>query len=335
MSKYFGLIGIIAVLIALAALSCAAQETAVQTAISIITTPVQALTQTTTPPPSTTASTLYPEPSVKPDCLPPEAKWNPYKGEWYNSNLIEIDPITHQYKKVPFTTPPGYILPKFASITGEEWIVQHQDSTDEVDIAIIKYSKALAEDIEKQKQEDPYWMARSSIPTGSEEGGTLTILTDLGISQLQKLLDYTQWENPFVYYLEVATNHISRRTITSGGDGSGDIQVNKWRKDFNDQASGAASTVDGIVQDLTTNQVDERAIEIKFGRLGILALPEVYELVINQGNTDLIPYLPDILPLDKMQTHNIQVGVTDEDTLKQALASCTDDIKIIQTLNAD
>jgi hypothetical protein len=41
------------------------------------------------------------------------------------------------------------------------------------------------------------------------------------------------------------------------------------------------------------------------------------------------------MPLDKMKSYNIQAGKTDDATLKQALKTCQDDIKIIQTLRAN
>jgi hypothetical protein len=328
----FGLL-LIAMSILTMSTSCSRDETALQG-----NQPLAATTQKSiqTPQPlSSPTSTLFPEPSVKPTALPSSAKWNPYTGDWYDSSEIEPDPVTHKYRNVPRTIPPGYIPPKGASITGEEWIAQHKDSTDEIDIAMISYHQELVKVVEKRKKEDPYWMIRSNIPIGAEEGGPLTILTDLGMPKLQALLDRVQWENPFVYYLEVAINRITRRTITHGGDGSWDYQVNAWKKDFNDQASSAKSQVDGIALDLAENQADAKSIEVKFARMGILALPEVYELVINQANTDLIKYIPDILPLDKMKAYNIQAGQTADETLKQALKSCSDDIKIIQTLHTD
>lgn len=286
-------------------------------------------------PVSSPTPTLYPEPSVTPTALPSSVKWDPYRGVWYDSSQVQLDPVTHLYKGVPLTVPPDYIPPKVASITIEEWITQHQNSTDEIEIAIVKYWRALSQDIERQKVEDPNWMLHSWIPIGAEKGGPLTILTDLGIPELQRLVDRVQWENPLVYYLEAAVDRITRRTLTLGGGRGGDIQTNIWKKDFNDQASGAKSRVVELAQDIANNKVDNNSIQVTIGKLGIFALPEVYELVINQGNTDLIKYLPDILPLDKMQTYDIKSGVTDDSVLKQALLSCSDDIRIIQTLKAN
>jgi hypothetical protein len=193
-----------------------------------LSTPIQISMQTPNHPPSKPTPFLHPEPSVRPLSLPVAAKWNPYVGEWYDSGWVELDPITHEYIMVPHTPPPGYIPPKGASITVDKWIALQQNSTDEVDVALINYWQALAKDIEKQKLEDPFWMARSSIPTGSEVGGPLTILTDLGIFKLQELVDRVQWENPLVYYVETASDRISRRTMILGG--SLDFQVAQWRK---------------------------------------------------------------------------------------------------------
>jgi hypothetical protein len=292
-------------------------------------TSVQAIEPISSPTP-----TLYPEPSTTPTGLPSSVKWDPYRNAWYDSSQVELDPVTHMYKSLPFTVPPDYTPPKVASITPEEWIVQHRNSTNEVDIAIIKYYEELTKYLEI-KRLDPDWMARSSIDIGQGEGGPLTILTDLGIPKLQRLVDYVQWENPFVWYLEAVTDRIMRRTLTSGLLGHGDTQVNAWKQDFNDQASNAKSKVDGIDNDLVNNTADDKTIKTTFSRLGIFALPEVYELVINQGNTRLIKYLPDILPLDKMKSYNIKSGETDETILKQALQSCSEEIKIIQTLHAN
>jgi len=285
---------------------------------------------------SSPAPTLYPEPSVKPSALPSSVKWNPYTGDWYDSAWVELDPVTHEYIAVPRTPPPGYVPPKVASITVKEWIEQHQDSTDEIDIAIIKYHQALIDYGNSLTEEERWHLGLRSDWSGTVgPAEVLAVLTDLGIPKLQGLLDRVQWENPFVVNLMIATNLISRRTITSGGDGGTDVQVAQWRQGFNDQAVSAREKVNVVARDLKSAAPDEKSIRKTFARLGILALPEVYELVINQGNTDLIQYLPDILPPDKMEAYNIQAGVTDAETLKQALADCAEDIKIIPTLHTD
>jgi hypothetical protein len=276
----------------------------------------------------------FPEPSVKPTALPASAKWNPHDGSWYDSAWVELDPVTHRYKAATRTLPPGYTPPEGASITANEWIELHKDSKDEIDIAIMKYHQELRKYIEKQKKEDPDWMARSNIPIGGEEGEPLEILTDLGIPKLQGLLDRVDWKNPFVYYVEAAIERITRRTLTPGL-GGWDYQVIAWKNDFSSKSSTAKSQVNEIIYSLAENQADDRFMQIRLGRLGILALPEVYELVINQGNTDLIKYLPDLLPLDKMKTYNIQAGQTDDATLKEALRNCAEDIKIIRALHVD
>jgi hypothetical protein len=278
--------------------------------------------------------TLHPEPSVKPSGLPSYAKWNPYKGAWYDSSWVELDPVTHEYKNLPQPTPTEYLTGKVAKQTMEEWIAQHKDSTDEVDMAIIKYYRALPNYIEKLKQEDPMKFESSSAwEVGQGEGGPLSILTDLGISGLQALLDRVQWENPLVVNIEIAVSYISRSR--SSKIGFWDFQVAEWKRDFNERSSGAKGEIDGIVEDLARGAADEESIRIKFYTMGVLALPEVYNQVINQGNTGLIPYLPDILPLDKMSAYNIQAGTTDNTTLKQALADCVSDIEIIRTLHAN
>jgi hypothetical protein len=280
-----------------------------------------------TPAPS---QTLFPEPSVKPTALPTSAKWNPYESSWYDSDWVELDPVTHRYKAVPRTPPPGYTPPKVASMTKDQWIASHQDSTDNIDIALITYYKALIEYVEKNEL---YITERSNWEVGQGEGGPLTILTDLGISNLQRLIDRVQWENPLVVNLEIAVCRLCR--ANSSNIGFTEKQVEGWRQEFATKIVIANSEVNQIALALKSGSPDEKLITYRMGKLGILALPEVYELVINQGNTDLIKYLPDILPLDKMKTYNIQAGQMDDEMLKEALRSCSDDIKIIQTLHVD
>jgi hypothetical protein len=156
------------------------------------------------------APTLHPEPSVKPTGLPSYANWNPYRGAWYDSSYVELDPGTHEYKFIPLPTPSQFLTGKVATQSMEEWIALHKNSTNEVDMAIIKYYRALPAYIDKLKQEDPYFGARSTWEVGQGEGGPLTILTDLGIPKLQTLLDRVQWENPLVVNIEIAVSYISR-----------------------------------------------------------------------------------------------------------------------------
>jgi hypothetical protein len=284
----------------------------------------------TTEPVSAPTPSLFPEPSMKPSALSSSVKWNPYRGEWYDSSEVELDPTTHDYKGLPFTIPPGYIPPKVASITAEEWIAQHQESTDTVNIAIINYYRELVKYIETNNL---HLSDRSNWQVGQGEDGPLTILTDLGISRLQKLIDRVQWENPFVVNIEIAICEICR--TRSSNIGGTEPQVNGWTREFDANISSAKLQIGEISQELKTTTPNEKAIQEKIWRLGIFALPEVYELVINQGNTDLVEYLPDILPLDKVKSYNIQTGLTDDATLKQALTSCVEDIKIIQTLHTN
>jgi hypothetical protein len=275
---------------------------------------------------------LFLEPSVKPTALPFSAKWNPYDGSWYDSAWVELDPVTQKYKAVPRTPSPGYTPPNVAKISQADWIANHQDSMDEIDITIIKYWQAMEKYREKKMNEDPNWMARSWFDVGQEEGGPLIILTDLGIFNVQNLIDRVQWENPFVVNLEIAICKLCR--TNSINIGFTEKQVAGWRQEFTQKIIEAKPDVNQIALSLKTSSYDEQFIKITFNKLGILALPEVYEFVVNQGNTALIKYLPDILPLDKLKTYDIQKVQMEDKTLKQALESCVDDIRIIKTLEA-
>lgn len=278
---------------------------------------------------------IYPEPSVKPTGLPSEAKWNPYTNGWYDSSSFEYDPVTNSYKDIPGPLPPQFQNAKSATQTSKEWIEQHQNSTDEIDIAIIQYLQAIGPYREKLRKEDPTRYEDHGVVTiGQEEGGPFELLTGLGIPKLQGLVDKVQWENPFVALIEIAVEDICRNVSSSIGPL--DFQVTKWKQVFNEKASGTYKyKVSVIAQELSAGTVNEKTTHWRFTMLGIFALPEVYELVINQGNTDLIKYLPDILPLDKMKEYNIKAGETNDAALKQALASSKNYIAIIKTLHAD
>lgn len=279
------------------------------------------------------APAMYPEPSVKPLGLRPWAKWNPETNAWYDPTRFEWDPVTKKYKDIPHYSSKIQIG-KNTTQTPMEWIEQHQNSTDEVDIAVISHYSALIKYIEIQRKENPNYIEGPGHEVGQAEGGPLEILTVFGTAGLQKLVDKVQWENPFVVNLEFAVDKICR--TKSNQIGGMDYQVDGWKKVFNDRVSGAKSQVDDIALQLLNKTADEKVIlhKVQYD-LGIFALPEAYELIINQGNTSLIKYLPDILPLDKMKEYNVVAGQTDDATLKQALASCKDDIEIIKTLHAD
>ncbi len=300
------------------------------------TTSGQGLVSTGSPAPSSAiippTPILYPEPSSPPG-FSSIWKWNPYKNEWYDSRTDTWNPITQSYDTVIPPLPPEYLSGKYATQTIEEWLEEHRDSTDEIDIALLKFYPALLQWDEKQRREDPDYQMHPAFDYGPSVGGPLEILTSLGIPKLQKLIDKVQWENPCVKELEIAIDRTCRASIIPISQW--DFEVADWKKDLNDKVANSRLKVSVIIQDIASGKADEKTAHEKFSSLGIFALPEAYELIINKGNTSLINYLPDILPLDKMKEYNIQAGQTDDETLKNALASCKDYIEIIKTLHAD
>ena len=81
----------------------------------------------------------------------------------------------------------------------------------------------------------------------------------------------------------------------------------------------------------STNSSDEE-INNQLAEAGIFALPFFYDEVINKSNSYLLKYAPKILPNAKLKEFNIGSGSQDLADYRKALASCANDIKIINNL---
>lgn len=277
----------------------------------------------------------YKEPANGREGLPSSVKFNPDTNEYYDSNLGEWDSNAQTYRYVEpkiTPTPEGYIAPKYSTATLEDWINNHKDSNDPVDVALMKYFEAMPE----YYKNHPELGLSSKWEVGGEEGGPLTIVTDLGIKGLPQLLKYVDWQNPWnlTIVAEIAIDEICR-TMTPY-TGTDDQIVAQWRDAFNNRISNAKSKVDDIAQKLGKDlPVNDEEINNNFAELGVFALPSVYDEVVNKSNTQLVKYLPIILPEKQLNEFNLKTGVADNDTLKKALESCKDDVEVLKTLTAN
>jgi hypothetical protein len=208
----------------------------------------------------------------------------------------------------------------------EDWVIQHKDSTDQTDIALIKYEQA----IEAYANEHPEVGGRSDW--GVDYSGELTILTDLGVAGLQGLVRETDVNNPFVVPVIIAIDEICK-TDFSLIDTFSSEQVTNWKLAFNNESNNAKDIVAKVVETLNNNaSVSDEEINNQLAEAGIFALPYFYDEVINKSNVILLKYAEIILPDAKLKEFNIVNGSQDFANYRKALADCADDISIINQL---
>ena len=208
----------------------------------------------------------------------------------------------------------------------EDWVIQHKDSTDPTDIALIKYEQA----IEAYTNGHPEVGLRSDW--GVDYSGELTILTDLGVAGLSGLVRETDVNNPFVIPVIIAIDQICK-TDFSFIDTFSPEQVTNWKLAFNNESNNAKGIVAKVVETLKNNaSVSDEEINNQLADAGIFALPYFYDEVTNKSNVILLKYADKILPDEKLSEFNIVNGSQDLAGYRKALASCGDDVKIINEL---
>ena len=153
--------------------------------------------------------------------MPASAKFNPETGNYFDSDFFEWDTNTQTYTDKPAQIPENYQPPRVATMTVEEWANSHKDSTDEIDIALLKYTEAMNEYMKNH----PELMASSRWEVG-QDGGPLTILTDLGVVKLPELLKHVNWEDPFVVPVMIAIEQICKTRI--GDIYTDEVGVANW-----------------------------------------------------------------------------------------------------------
>jgi hypothetical protein len=210
----------------------------------------------------------------------------------------------------------------------EDWVIQHKDSTDPTDIALIKYEQA----IEAYTNGHPEVGLRSDW--GVDYSGELTILTDLGVAGLSGLVRETDVNNPFVIPVIIAIDQICK-TDFSFIDTFSPEQVTNWKLAFNNESNNAKGIVAKVVETLKNNaSVSDEEINNQLADAGIFALPYFYDEVINNSNISLLKYAEIILPDEKLKEFNIASGSQDSAAFRKALVNSIDDIKIIINLPA-
>lgn len=270
----------------------------------------------------------YKEPSTKPSGLPPSAKFNPEDGKYYDSDIVDWDSNSHQYVCKPQLPPANYQPKTVSTISGQEWINDHKNSVNEIDQAIIKYYYAL----QAYNEKHPELIFSSRWEVG-QDGGPLTILTDLGVGKLPELLKSVDYQNPFAVNIMIAIDEICRTLI--GNTDPSKEGISAWELALKDKVNNANGILDSVVLTLKENPSNkDELINSKLTEVGIFGLPYVYDEVINKSNDALLKYADKVIPDQKLKEFNITGESKNLDSIKKALASCQDDIMVIQSLSA-
>jgi hypothetical protein len=267
----------------------------------------------------------YIEPVQRPEGLPDEAVFNPYTNEYYDSREARWDIELRRYVPLENTDAELEVyLDKFVPVYNQnDWINDHQGTTDPVELALIEYYQANS----AYRETHPETMARSDW--GIDFDGEFSIITDLGVTGLPGLLK--EVNGPFQIVAVVAIEDICKMRI--GGISSfTDDEMASWKNKLNMKSDEARKVVSGINENIKEgNPVDDEEIQAQLGGVGIFALPYFYDDVIDNGNDALLKYAGMVLPEAVMEEFGIAEG-SGADVLKEALASCPDEIEIITSV---
>jgi len=272
------------------------------------------------------ATGKYSEPATKPAGLPASAKFNPDTNEYYDSSIVEWDSVRQRYvdtEQSPVFSAPAENIQRLSI---EDWLTQHKDSTDLVDIALIKYYSA----IEVYRSAHPEVGFRSDW--GIDYTGEFKILTDPGVEGLPGLLKEVEVDSPVVVPVIFAINEICKTDFGYIGSFSGE-EIILWKMAFNNKSSKAGDIVTQVVQTLRNNpSINDEAVSKQLGDVGIFGLPYFYDEIVNKANYSLITYTGLILPAAEMTKFDLQSGSNDKDKVISALKSCQTEIAMIRTL---
>ena len=216
-----------------------------------------------------------------------------------------------------------------------DWVVQHKDSTDPTDIALVKYEQTKdAYDNEHLSEVE----VRSDW--GLNDGGAFSILTDLGVAGLPGLVrELNDVNSPMVVPVIFAIEAICKTDI-SFCDTFSPVEVTTWKNALNDQSNNAKNIVANVVATLKNNpSVSDEEINNQLANAGIFALPFAlpyfYSEVINNSNVSLLKYADQIMPDELLKEFNIGNGSQDSAAYMKALEGSTSDINIIENLKAN
>ena len=272
------------------------------------------------------ATGKYSEPAIRPPGLPASAKFNPDTNEYYDSSIVEWDSMRQRY--VDIEQSPVFSAPaeNMQRLSIEDWLTQHKDSMDPVDIAVTKYYSA----IEAYRSAHPEVGFRSDW--GIDYTGEFKILTDPGVEGLPGLLKEVEVDSPVVVPVIFAINEICKTDFGYIGSFSAE-EIILWKMAFNNKSSKAGDTVAKVVQALRNNpSANDETISKKLGDAGIFGLPYFYDEIVNKANYSLITYTGLILPAAEMTKFDLQSGSNDKDKVISALKSCQTEIAMIRTL---
>ena len=214
--------------------------------------------------------------------------------------------------------------------SAEDWVLQHKDSTDLTDIALIKWEQAKV----AYDNEHPELEVRSDW--GINDGGAFSILTDLGVAGLPGLVrELNDVNSPMVVPVIFAIEAICKTDI-SFCDTFSTEQVTTWKNAFNDESNNAKNTIANVVATIKNNpSVSDEEINNLLADAGIFALPYFYSEVINNSDVSLLKYADQIMPDELLKEFSVGNGSQDSAAYMKALESSIGDINIIYNIKAN
>lgn len=273
----------------------------------------------------------FKEPAVSPPGKPDYALFNPYINEYYDSRYVYWDQDTERYRPVQPTYTESTTPVTTNYYSTDDWVADHQNSTDEVERAFLKYVVAMDE----YWKANPRFILRSDWVVGQEAGGPLTIITDLGISKVPQLLTYTEYDNPFTVVCKFAISSILRIEYGIGDIYRGEEGARIWKNAFDEKSKKGKMVVDNIVKSLDSSApLSDEEIYNQLDEVGLFALPAMAGEIKDKANTRLLKYLHKVLPEEKIKQYEISATVYDEVKLQKALKSCDAAIRVINAVAA-
>ncbi|MGA7845129.1 MAG: hypothetical protein WBQ62_04750 [Dehalococcoidales bacterium] len=279
---------------------------------------------------SSNASNKYPEPAIRPAGLPPTAQFNPDTNQYYDSSVVKWDSVNQRYVQIEQPVVSNTSAENIQVPSKEDWIVQHENSTNPTDIALIKYQQTI------EAYDNAHPEVSLSSDWGVDNGGALSILTGLGVAGLPGLVaELNDVNNPFIVPLIFAIEAICKTDI-SFCDTFSPAEVTAWKNALNDESNNAKNIVANVVTTLKNNpSANADDINNQLADAGIFSLPYVYNEVINNSNVSLLKYVAQIMPDELLQEFNIGVGAQDSGAYLKALENSGNDINIINSLKVN
>lgn len=262
----------------------------------------------------------FTEPFKRPE-LPSTATFNPDTNEYYDSSLVTWNPQTNVYElKNEQMLSINEGKEKSSITTVEEIINVKKTSTDAFDLALVKYAKEMQEYLVKH----PELRLSSRWEVGQDEGGPLSIISELGVEGLPKIIEHISEDDPFAVAMMIAAEKICRTVISDIN--SSRQGVIEWKRDFQNKLINSKLETLDIVKKLNSNLIVNSEIEERTKGMGVFGLPYFYDEIINKSNKKLLKFAKNILPESRIKNNMT------EDELEVALKKSKGDVDVLISL---